>query len=122
MSYVADLGLIDGKRERHSFTKGDADTFAEQKRTQRLNEGLAGLALPQEVRNDVAEAAVILSPHGVSLLEPANYYATHVLAYKTAPELGAMVEKLIADAEEQAARQNSWRIEITPHQLCGRFL
>ena len=38
--FVVDLGLINGKREQHSFkTKGEADSFAELKRIERRNQG-----------------------------------------------------------------------------------
>ncbi|HEY0457474.1 MAG TPA: phage integrase SAM-like domain-containing protein, partial [Verrucomicrobiae bacterium] len=105
VSYVVDLGLVNDKRERHSFkTKGQAETFAEQKQTQRRNEGLAGLALSSDIRNDAAKAAAILSPHGISLLDAANYYTKHVLAYKNAPKLSDIVDKLIADAEKNERR------------------
>ena len=44
VSCVVDLGLINGKRERHAFkTKAEADTFAEQKRIEHQNEGMAAL-------------------------------------------------------------------------------
>ena len=45
-SYVVDLGLVNGKRERHAFKdKVSADTFAEQKKVERQNEGTAALGL-----------------------------------------------------------------------------
>jgi len=68
---VADLGLINGKRERHSFkTKGEADTFAELKRTERQNPGVAGLARSQEIKVDAAKAGERLMPHGVEGIVP----------------------------------------------------
>ena len=49
-SYVVDIGLINGKRERHSFkTKAEAGTFAELKRIERQNQGAAALAMPQAI-------------------------------------------------------------------------
>ena len=105
---MVDLGLINGKRERHSFqTKADAETFAEVKRTERINEGTAALGLSQEIRQDAAKAAAVLSPYGVSLLEAARYYAKHVLAYKTAPPLADIVKRLIADAEKNDRRDRT---------------
>jgi len=72
-SYVVDIGLINSKRERHSFkTKAEADTFAELKRTERQNQGVAGLALSQEIKVDAAKASELLAPHRVSLQEAAN--------------------------------------------------
>jgi integrase len=108
VSYVVDLGLINGKRERHSFqTKDSATVFAEQKRTQRLNEGLTGVSLSPDVRHDAAKASAILQPHGISLLEAANYYVKHVLAYKDAPRLTDIVKKLIEDAERKKCRDRT---------------
>jgi hypothetical protein len=60
VGYIVDLGLINGKRERHSFkTKTEADTFAELKRTERQNQGAAALALPQFIKVDAAKASAI---------------------------------------------------------------
>lgn len=84
--FIVDLGLINGKRQRHSFqTKVEADTFAESKRVERQNEGTAALGLSQETRQDAAKAAAILSPAGVSLLQAAQYYQQHVLHTGTPP-------------------------------------
>lgn len=59
--FVVDLGLIDGKRARYSFTsKAEADAFADAKRMERQNEGTAALALPLEVRQDAAKAYALL--------------------------------------------------------------
>jgi len=108
VSYVVDLGLINGKRERFSFkTKTEAVTFAEQKRIERINEGTAALALPLDVRMDAAKAHAILSPHSVSLLDAAKYYQKHVLAYKDAPLVPGLVEKMIAEAEKNDRRDRT---------------
>lgn len=68
VSYVVDIGLINGKRERHSFkTKSEAGTFAELKRTERQNQGVAALSLPQAIKVDAAKASALLTTHNVSL-------------------------------------------------------
>jgi hypothetical protein len=62
-SYVVDVGLINGKRERPSFkTKAEADTFAELKRSERQNQGTAALALPQAIMPVVAWTRSITPP------------------------------------------------------------
>jgi hypothetical protein len=106
--FIVDLGLINGKRERHSFkTKGEADTFAEAKRTERLNEGTAALGLSQDARQDAAKALEILTPHGITLLQSAEYYSRHVLAYRNAPLVPKIVTRLVADAEKNDRRDRT---------------
>ena len=57
-SWVVDLGEINGKRDRHSFkTKQEAETFAEQARVKKQNEGLAAFNLPNEIRADALRAS-----------------------------------------------------------------
>ena len=56
-SFVVDLGLVHGKRERHSFKdKVSADTFAEQKKVERQNEGTSALGLSQATCSDAANS------------------------------------------------------------------
>jgi hypothetical protein len=74
LDYMVDLGLINGRRERHSFkTRAEADTFAELKNTERQNQGVVGLALSQEIKVDAAKASELLKPRGVTLQEAAKY-------------------------------------------------
>ena len=57
VSYVVDLGLMNGQRERHSFeTKGEADSFAQLKRTERSNLGAKAVLFPTSTRQDVIGA------------------------------------------------------------------
>jgi integrase len=106
--YIVDLGKIDGKRERHSFkTKGEAQTFAELKRIQRENEGIAGLSLSQDIRVDAAKASDLLSPHAISLERAAKYYLDHVIAYQNAPIVKVIIERMIADAKRNERRHRT---------------
>jgi hypothetical protein len=74
VSYVVDLGYVNGKRERHSFkTKGEAAAFSELKKFERQNRGVAALSLTQDVRVDASKASAILQPHSVTLLQAAQY-------------------------------------------------
>jgi integrase len=107
-SYVVDLGLINGKRERYSFkTKTEAGTFAELKKTERQNQGTAALALPYEIKVDAAKASTLLTPHNVSLEEAAKYFAQHVIAYRDAPIIRQIVAQMIAEAEKNDRRDQT---------------
>jgi integrase len=110
VSYVVDVGLINGKRERHSFkTKAEAATFAELKRTERQNQGTAALALPQAIKVDAAKASTLLTPHNVSLEEAAKYYLKHVIAYRNAPTISHIADQMIAEAERNERRERTVR-------------
>jgi integrase len=106
--FIVDLGLINGKRARYSFrTKEEAETFAESKRVERQNEGTAALGLSQETRQDAAKAAAILLPAGVSLLQAAEYFQQHVLAYRDAPQVAEIVRRMVDDAERNDRRDRT---------------
>lgn len=105
VSFQVDLGFVEGKRKRVNFaTRIEAETFSEQSRIARANEGTAAFALPQDVRLDAAKAHQILAPHNITILEAARYYQTHVLAYKTAPPTKEIVEGYIADCKNRNLR------------------
>ena len=108
VGYMVDLGLINGKRERYSFkTKAEADTFAELKKTERQNQGVAALALPQAIKVDASKASALLIPHNVSLEEAAKYYLNHVIAYRNAPLINQIAEQMIAEAEKNDRRDRT---------------
>jgi integrase len=108
VGYVVDLGLINGKRERHTFkTKGEADTFAELKKTERQNQGVVALALAHDVKVDAAKAHALLAPHSVSLEEAAKYYVKHEIAYRSAPMIAKIVEQLLAGADKNDRRDRT---------------
>ena len=97
MGYGVDLGLINGKRDRRSFkTKQEAETFAEQARVKRQNEGMAGFTLSHTIRMDAAKAHAILGPAGVSLEEAAKHYRDSVLAFRHAPDIAEIVGLMTA--------------------------
>jgi integrase len=69
---VVDLGEINGKRGRHSFkTKEEANTFAEQARIKKQNEGLAAFSLPLDIKTDAFRVSEILKNTGQTLHEVA---------------------------------------------------
>jgi integrase len=108
VGYIVDLGLIDGKRERHSFkTKAEAETFADLKRTEKVNEGTAGLSLSQSTRVEAVKAEKLLKPHGATLLEATNYYLKHVIAFRNSPSISEVVQQLLQDAETNQRRDRT---------------
>jgi integrase len=58
---------------------------------------LAVFGLSQDVKMDAAKAHAILAPYNVSLWDAASYYKKHVLAYKSAPTVRDIIEKMIAE-------------------------
>jgi integrase len=91
ISYMVDPGLRNGRRPRKFFkTKGEADTYAEQLRTARKNEGNGAFLLSQKVRVEVLEAQRQLTEVGATLSEAVSYYIKHA-----APRGG---KKLLKDA------------------------
>ncbi len=107
-SFVVDLGLINGKRERRSFkTKAEADSFADQKKTEKENQGAAALAIPYETKVDAVKAKALLAGHSVALEQAVRYYVKHVIAYQNAPTISKIVERMIADAEKNDRRRRT---------------
>jgi integrase len=105
ISWVVDLGEIDGKRQRHSFlTKEEANTCAEQAKIKKVNEGLTAFGLPADVRHDAAKAHLMLKDHGITLVKAAEYYLKHVVRFKEAPVVKEIAAKMLADAEENRRR------------------
>jgi len=105
VGFQVDLGMVEGKRKRVNFpTKQEAETFREQCRVAKANEGIAAFTLPLDVRTDAHRANQVLAPHGVTLLEAAKYYQKHVLAYKTAPTVKEIVAIYIADCVNRNLR------------------
>jgi len=108
ISYQVDLGFVEGKRKRVNFvTKIEAQTYAEQSRVTKANEGMAGFALPQQVRLDAAKAHQKLAPHNITILEAAKYYEDHVLAYKNAPPVKEIVQHYLADCKNRNLRERT---------------
>ena len=110
VSYQVDLGIVEGRRKRLTFpTKVEAETYAEQARVDRANEGVAAFKLPMDIRLDAAKANQILAPHNVTILEAAKHYEEHVLAYKTAPPVRKIVQEYINETISRNRRPDTIR-------------
>jgi integrase len=104
-SFQVALGLVDGKRKRLSFpTLQEAQTFAEQARTKKANEGMMAFSLSREVSLDATKASAILAPYGITIFEAATYYKNHVLAYKSAPLVKEVIAKYLSQSEQNNDR------------------
>ena len=98
--YQVDKGWVNGKRERRNYkTKDEALTAAENGYLERQNDGLAVFGLSQDVKMDAARAHEILAPFKISLFDAASYYKKHVLAYRSAPSVKDIIDRMIAEKE-----------------------
>jgi integrase len=104
-SFQVAIGKVENKRKRVSFpTLQEAETYAEQARIKRANEGMAAFTLSREILLDADRSNRLLTPNGVSIWEAAKYYERHVLAYKSAPIVREIVEKWIVEGERMNNR------------------
>src|SRR5512145_497211 len=75
ISFCVDMGRIGGRRVRKFYkTRQEADTYAEQQRTLKLNQGTAAFSIDDKLRIEAVEARRLLLPYGASLIEAAKYF------------------------------------------------
>ena len=75
ISFCVDIGRLAGRRVRKFFkTRLEADTYAEQQRTAKVNQGVAAFSIDDKLRIEAIESRRLLLPYGVSLIEAAKYY------------------------------------------------
>jgi integrase len=114
--WIVDRGLVNGKRKRETFkTKGEADTRADELRAQRENEGKSADLIPQDLRFEAAACVTKLSPYGVTLTAAVDHYLSHVIPYRDAPIISAMVEEMIT--EKRGMNLESRTIGDLQHKL-----
>ena len=78
ISFCVDMGRLAGRRLRKFFkTRLEADTYAEQQRIAKVNQGAAAFSIDEKLRVEAIEARRLLSPYGISLIEAAKYYIKH---------------------------------------------
>lgn len=107
-AHLVDCGMIKGKRQRRTFaTRGDAETYAQQKRIERENQGLSAMAIPLEVKIEAAKCLSRLIPYDATLTQATEYYVQHALKYRTAPLVGEMVKGLLEELKRAGRRECS---------------
>src|SRR5579862_1604109 len=73
ISFCVDVGRITGQRIRKFFkTRLEADTYAEQQRIAKANQGAAAFSIDDKLRIEALEARRLLLPYGTSLIEAAK--------------------------------------------------
>jgi len=107
VGYTVDLGLqkvpgSDKPRRVRFFYKTlkEAETKADQVRIARKNEGLSALTLPTLNRVDYERAIELLAPHGVSLLQSAEFYVKHLEMIQQKLSVADVVAELLAIKEQ----------------------
>lgn len=99
---------VNGKRIRETFpTKGEAETRAQEIRTQVENEGRAAFSLAVDIRTEAVRAVEKLKPHNATITEAIDFYIEHALKYRTAPTIAEIVKKLLADATSNHRRERT---------------
>lgn len=104
-SYQVDLGLYQNTRRRHNFPNlAEAQTYANQCRIERANEGVNALALTRSQKADASAAITILGSSGVSFVEVAKFYKSYCLDFKDSPNVKSIFEKLLTSAKTNGRR------------------
>lgn len=69
----------DGKRARRFFgTKKEAETFAQQKAVEAINQGTEGAEFSTELRVLAKRAEALLAPYGKTIVDAAEFFAAHL--------------------------------------------
>jgi integrase len=96
--------IKDGRRIRLRRTfanREDAETFAKLKRIERENRGTAGISMPERLRGEALEAARLLEPYRVSVLDAAREYVRRLeLVTKSETVANALKLFLAAKADD----------------------
>lgn len=120
VAFQVDKGFVQGKRERRNYkTFEEATVAAQQGYLERQNQGLAVFGLSEDVKRDAAKAHEILAPFGVSLFEAANHYAKHVLAFRSAPLVKDIIDRLIA--EKRSMKRSEKTVRDLESRLVNTF-
>ncbi len=97
VSWMVDCGMVDGKRVRYFFKeKAEAETKAEQLRTERRNTGLAAFSLSNAQRAEAADCLEQLRPFGKSLKDAVAYYLPHVRSLNQTVSFRVLIDELVA--------------------------
>ncbi len=105
VGWIVDLGFVKGRRIRRCFqSKGEAETWAEEKRVDQENEGAKALALSPGQRAEAADCIHRLRPYNAALRDATSYYIEHYLKYRNAPTVSEIVAKLLADSTAAGRR------------------
>ncbi len=100
--------MIQGKRIRETFKTAEAAAErAEIIRSQYREQGKAAFTMPTDLRLEATRSAEKLAPYSVTLSQCVDYYLKHVIAFRTAPTVAEIVEKMIAEAVNNGRRHKT---------------
>jgi integrase len=100
--------MIHGKRIRERFkTREAAEERAVQIRNSYREEGKAAFAIPADLRLEAHKCAELLKPHGATITEAVQHYLKTVLAYRTAPTVSEIINRMLADARNAGRRERT---------------
>ena len=76
--HMVTIPRFGGGRDRKWFTDPkEAETYAQQKRVELLNQGVESLAISNEQRVTLLRAEKILEPYGKTVVDAAEFYSSH---------------------------------------------
>ena len=107
ISFCADLGRVNGQRQRKFFkTRPEADTYAEQQRVAKQNLRAAAFSIDDSLRLDAIEAKRLLAPFGTALVEAAKYFIKHARPRGGSKTMFELVAEIL-DSKSKAGRRSN---------------
>jgi len=99
----------DGKqvrvRPRRTFSSAEeAHTYAKLKRVERDNYGVSAVSMDEKLRGDTLAAQRILVPYGISVLEAAEYYVSHMQRLERSETASGAIKALLEAKEADNLR------------------
>ena len=115
-AWMVDCGTIrlngKSKRERYFYElKKDAESKRDLLRVQRKNEGQAAFELEPAQRDDAKKALEILSPHGATLRQAAQFFIEHLDVISNRMPVSDVVSELL-EAKAQDGRSEAYIADI----------
>src|SRR5438132_5027330 len=87
---------ISGKWERKFFeTKAEAETYAQQKEVELLNQGREGVQFPSWLRMEAQQGQEQLQPHGKTISDAVDFYVRHLEATQRSAKVSQALDELI---------------------------
>ena len=101
---------ISGKWERKFFeTKAEAETYAQQKEIELLNQGREGVQFPSWLRIQAQQGQERLQPHGKTISDAVEFYVKHLEATQRSANVSHTLDELIENREGSGASERYCR-------------
>lgn len=93
-----------GKRSRRFFeTKKEAETFAQQKKIEALNQGIEGAEFSTELRVLATRADALLAPFGKTIMDAAEFFAAHLKRITVSRSFSEVAREVLATRKADGA-------------------